>query len=206
MPVLQKYLKISKGIRFEGDNYSEAWVKEAHQRGLPNIQRSPEAFKSLTDPKSLRVFENILTPQELASRQEIFMEHYALHMNIEANLIVEMFRTQILPAAIDYQRILATSFLQVKEALSPHQFHSTKQALHLKHYNDAVEECMRCVEELEKERQHARAMDTAQQAKVFSEQVHQKMERARHAIDQLETLTDDARWPFPKYRELLFMV
>jgi glutamine synthetase len=207
MPILQKYLKISKGIRFEGDNYSAAWVKEAHQRGLPNIQRSPEAFKSLTDPKTQKVFEGILTPQELLSRQEILMEHYALHLNIEANLIVEMFRTQILPAAVDYQRILATSFLQVKEALAPHQFHSTKQALHLKHYNDAIEECMRCVEELEKERQHARALDhVEEQAKAFSLQVHQKIEKARHAIDHLETLMDDSRWPLPKYRELLFMV
>ncbi len=206
MPVLQKYLKISKGIRFAGDNYSEAWVKEAHQRGLPNLQRSPDAFKSLTDPKTVRLFDNILTSQELASRQDILMEHYALNMNMEANLIVEMFRTQILPVAIDYQRILATSFLQIKEALSPHQFHSTKQALFLKHYNDAIEECMRHVDELEKERQHALTLDTAEQAKAFSMQVHQKMERARQAIDHLETLTDNGRWPLPKYRELLFMV
>jgi glutamine synthetase len=206
MPVLQKYLHISKGIRFTGDNYSEEWVKEAQHRGLPNIHRSPEAFKFLTHPKTIQIFENILTSQELISRQEIFMEHYAHHMNIEANLIIDLFRTQILPAAVDYQRVLATSFLQVKEALSPHQFHSTKQVLHLKHYNDAIEESMRCVEDLEKERQHARAMEIAAQAKAFSEQVHQKMERARQAIDHLESLSDDGRWPLPKYRELLFMV
>ena len=207
MPILQKYLNLSKGIRFTGDNYSEAWVKEAHHRGLPNIRRSPEAFKALSDPKTVRVFENVLTLQELSSRQDILMEHYALQTNIEANLIVDMFRTQILPVAVDYQRILATSFLQVKEALSPHQFHSTKQALHLKHYNDAIEEGMRCVEELEKERQHASALaSVAEQAKMFSEQVFQKMERARQAIDQLESLTDDGRWPLPKYWELLFMV
>lgn len=206
MPVLQKYVRMSKGIRFTGDNYSEEWVKEAHRRGLPNIQRSPEAFKFLTHPKTVKVFENILTSQELASRQEILMEHYAHNMNIEANLIVDLFRTQILPAAIDYQQLLATSFLRVKEALSPHQFHSTKQSLHLKHYNDAIEESMRCVDELEKERQHAVNLDIVEQAKAFSEQVHQKMERARQAIDHLETLTDDGRWPLPKYRELLFMV
>lgn len=206
MPILQKYLRISKGIRFSGDNYSEEWIKEAHHRGLPNLQKSPDAFKSLTHPKTIKVFENILTAEELTSRQEILMEHYAHNMNIEANLIIDLFRTQILPAAIDYQRLLAMSFLQVKEALAPHQFHSTKQALHLKHYNDAIEESMRCVEELEKERQHARELDIEAQAKAFSEKVHQKMERAREAIDHLETLIDDGRWPLPKYRELLFMV
>lgn len=206
MAILQKHLKLSKNIRFSGDNYSEEWVKEAHHRGLPNLQRSPEAFQALTHPNTVKVFENILTKEELGSRQDILMEHYAHHMNIEANLIVDMFRTQILPAAIDYQRLLATSFLQVKEALAPHQFHSTKQALHLKHYNDAVEESMRCVEELEKERLKAIDLDLADQAKAFSEQVHQKIKRTRQAIDHLETLTDDGRWPLPKYRELLFMI
>lgn len=206
MPILQKYLRISKGVRFTGDNYSEDWVKEAHKRGLPNYQKSPEAFKSLTAPKTVKLFKEILTVQELTSRQEILMEHYALLMNIEANLVVDMFRTQILPAAIDYQRLLATSFLQVKEALSPHQFHSTKQALYLKHYNDAIEECMRCVDELEKERNHVRELEIEVQAKAFSEGVKQKLRKAREAIDHLETIMDDGRWPLPKYRELLFMV
>ena len=142
MPVLQKYLQSSKGIRFAGDNYSEAWIKEAHHRGLSNFKKSPESFKALIDPQTLKIFEDILTPYELISRHDILMEMYALNMNIEANLIGEIFRTQILPAAVEYQGVLAASFLQVKEALSPHQFHSTKQALYLKHYNDAIEECM----------------------------------------------------------------
>lgn len=206
MPVLQKYLKKSRGIRFSGDNYSESWVKNAQQRGLPNIQQSSEAFDCLADPKTIQVFKNILTPQELLSRQEILIEHYIINLNIEANLIVEMFYTKILPVAMDYQRILATSFLQVKEALSPHQFHSTKQALHLKHYNEAIEESLRAVEELEKERQHALALGLQEKGKAFGKTVHQKIEKARYAIDHLEILTDDARWPLPKYWELLFMV
>jgi len=206
MSVLQKYLRISKGIRFTGDNYSEEWVKEAQRRGLPNLKRSPEAFKFLTQPKTIKLFENVLTAQELISRQEIMMEQYAHHMNIEANLIVEMYRTKIFPAAIDYQNILATSFLQIREALAPHQFHSTKQALYLKHYNDAIEESLRYVDELEKERQEACELDVEAQALAFSEKVHHKMEQARGAIDHLETLVDDERWPLPKYRELLFMV
>lgn len=206
LPVLQKFLLASKGIRFTGDNYSEAWVKEAHHRRLPNMKRSPEAFKSLTEPNTIKVFEGILTQQELVSRQDILLEIYSHHMNIEANLIVDLFRTQILPASMDYQRLLATSFLQIKEALAPHQFHSTKQALYLKHYNDAIEECLRTVEDLEKERHRARDLPLAEQARAFSDQVHQKMEHARQAIDLLEAMTDDKKWPLPKYSELLFMV
>jgi glutamine synthetase len=206
IPVLQKFIKESKGIRFAGDNYSEAWVKEAHGRGLPNIQRSPEAFKSITSPQTIQLFDRILTAQELASRQDVLMEHYAHHLNIEAKLLIDIFRTQILPVAVEYQRVMATSFLQIKEVLAPHQFHSTKQALYLRHYNEAIEECLRAIEELEKERQHTCKLPFAEQASIFSQQVYQKIEKARHAIDHLETLTDDERWPLPKYRELLFMV
>ncbi len=206
IPVLQKNLKDSKRIRFMGDNYSQAWVKEAHARGIPNIKRASDAFKALTDPKTIQLFEDVLTSQELSSRQEILLEHYGHHLNIEANLIVDLFRTQILPAAMGYQHLLASSFMQVKEALAPHQFHSTKQALHLKHYNDTIEDCLRSVDELEKARQQARGLPLAEQAIAFSNQVLDKMERARQAIDLLESLTDDARWPLPKCRELLFMV
>ena len=206
LSVLQKYLRNSKAIRFSGDNYSEEWVKEAHRRGLPNLKKSPEAFQALTQPKTVKAFENVLSEQELKSRKEIMMEHYALHRNIEANLMVEMFRTQIFPASVDYQKLLATSFLRIKEALAPHQFHSTKQALFLKHFNDAIEESLRSIEELEKERLHARSLGIEQQANAFSCTVHEKMEDAREAIDHLETLMDDERWPLPKIRELLFMV
>ncbi|MFI0434264.1 MAG: glutamine synthetase III [Parachlamydiaceae bacterium] len=205
-PILQKSLRVSKPIRFAGDNYSQEWVDEALRRGLPNFWTSPAAFKSLTDPKTIEVFETILTEEELKSRQEILMEQYAHHMNIEANLMIEMFRTQILPGAVDYQKLLATSFLQIKEALALHPFDSTKQALYLKHYHDAIDESMRSVEELEKECELIRTLDVETQAIAFSQKIRKKMENARAAIDYLETLTDDRRWPLPKYRELLFMV
>lgn len=206
LPVLQKYLKQSRDIRFSGDNYSEEWVKEAAKKGLPNLKRSPDAFLALSDPKTIHVFNQVLTAQELASRQDIMLEVYAHHINIEANLMIDMFKTQILPAAMRYQRVLASSYLQIKEALAPHQFHSTKQAVYLKHFNDAIEECMRYNEELEKVRAHANALPGVERAKAFSEQVMAKMEQQRKAVDHLETLVDDQEWPLPKYRELLFMV
>src|SRR5690606_25848608 len=41
--VLRRYIKESRGIRFEGDGYSDAWVKEAAERGLSNIADTPRA-------------------------------------------------------------------------------------------------------------------------------------------------------------------
>jgi glutamine synthetase len=35
--VIKKYIKESKNIRFEGNGYSDAWEKEAEERGLKPI-------------------------------------------------------------------------------------------------------------------------------------------------------------------------
>ena len=43
-------------------------------------------------------------------------EHYALSLDIEAKLMVELFQTQILPSALKYQKRLAKSIQAFTEA------------------------------------------------------------------------------------------
>ena len=100
LPVIRKHLRIAKPVLFGGNAYSAEWAREAVQRGLPNIARSFYAFEQLLDPKSLRAFEGVFTEKEIESRYEILVEQYVKTMNIEANIMVDLFRTQILPAAL----------------------------------------------------------------------------------------------------------
>jgi glutamine synthetase type III len=44
LKVVRKIFKDTTAIRFEGNGYSEAWVKEAKKRGLLNLRRAPEAL------------------------------------------------------------------------------------------------------------------------------------------------------------------
>ena len=53
MNVVRMFIKSSKKIRFEGNNYSEEWQKEAVSRGLPNIRSCPVAFQQVS------IFNNI---------------------------------------------------------------------------------------------------------------------------------------------------
>lgn len=117
MPVLRKYLKQSRSIRFHGDNYSEEWEKEAKRRGLPNIKKSVYAFESLKEEGTIKVFKDILTAAELESRYEILTERYSHTILIEARLLIDMCDTQILPAAIKYQKELAESVQQAQNLL-----------------------------------------------------------------------------------------
>lgn len=201
LPVLHKYFIASKPIRFSGDNYSEAWVKEAKKRGLPNLKKSPEAFPVLTDANTVKLFEGVLAEPELASRQEIAYEHYVYNMNIEVNLMIDMFNTQILPAALNYQKAVAKSYGKVQEVLK-----SKSSLSYLKSLHDLIEAGIDKVAELDKARQKALALPLNKRALSYSHEIVAKMEELREIADRLENIVEDQLWPIPKYREILFMV
>src|SRR5690606_37811751 len=100
-----------KRIIFNGNNYSEEWIKEAERRGLPNIKATVEAANALVEEKNVRLFEkhNILTRHELESRREILLEHYIKTINIEASTTIEIVNRQIIPAVIKYITIVSDS-------------------------------------------------------------------------------------------------
>lgn len=47
LQVLKRYIRESRNIRFEGNNYSQEWVKEAARRGLSNHTNTPDALKAM---------------------------------------------------------------------------------------------------------------------------------------------------------------
>ena len=47
--VLKEYIVSSKDIRFEGNGYSEEWVKEAKKRGLSNQKTTPYAPRCIRE-------------------------------------------------------------------------------------------------------------------------------------------------------------
>lgn len=198
MPVIRKYLKQSKNIRFHGDNYSEEWQKEAKKRGLPNLKKSADAFEALKEKSTVSAFQDILTESELHSRYEILRETYSHTVSIEAKLLLEMFNTQILPSSIRYQKELAENIKQTKELLGDKKIQ--EQLSRLKELNESVEEGIGCANELEE------AIAKAQNANEFCNHVLPKCAALREKADLLERKVDDRYWPFPKYRELLFMV
>ncbi len=55
--LIKKYMTEHQRIVFNGDGYSEDWVKEAERRGLPNIKSMVDATATLTTEKSIRLFE-----------------------------------------------------------------------------------------------------------------------------------------------------
>jgi glutamine synthetase len=108
MPVVRKFLKAGVDP-LHGRYFSAAWEREAKKRGLPIIKRSYHAFSTFAEKKSVNAFKGVLSEQELKARVEVMTEQYSKLMNIEAKLLIEMVRTQIIPAAFSYQKLLAKS-------------------------------------------------------------------------------------------------
>lgn len=198
IPVIRKYLKQSKNIRFHGDNYSEEWQQEAKRRGLPNIKKSVYAFEALKEKSTINVFQGILTELELRSRYEILSEAYGHTVLIEAKLLLEMFNTQILPAAIRTQKELCDNIKQTGELLGLEK--TSSQLEKLAEINDNIELGIECAQVLEKE------ISKSKTAYDFCDHILPKCLALRNQMDSLEGKTNDQYWPFPKYRELLFMV
>src|SRR5579862_9014055 len=114
--VLDEIIKEHGGIVFNGDNYTEAWHKEAEKRGLPNLRTCVEAIPFLGNKETTELFEKygVLSPRELHSRMEVYLEQYCLSVSLEARTAIEMAKTIIFPAAIRYQSELAVTCANLK--------------------------------------------------------------------------------------------
>lgn len=206
LKVVRKVFRETTPVRFEGNNYSEAWVKEAEKRGLPNVRRAPEALAQLITRKSqdLLVGLGILTKAELDSRYHVRIERYLKDVLIEMHTLAEMIDTLVLPAAYAYAGSLAATASQAKTAgiAEIPQVDRANEigrlARQLKTKRDAMVKI--------RDRAEAMHEDPTSAAMLLTHDGADSMVAAREVCDRLELLIADDVWPLPKYREMLFPV
>ena len=203
--LIKEYMTKHQRIIFNGDGYSEEWVKEAARRGLPNIATMVEAVDTLTTEKSVKLFERfgIFTRAELQSREEILYETYAKTINIEALTMIDMASKQIIPAVIGYTKQLADTVIAVKEAGAD----PVVQSALLSEVSSHLLEMQKALEELKAAERKVHVLTNAREKAFFyREKVTSAMENLRTYADRLEVLVDKSIWPFPTYADLLFEV
>lgn len=174
-------------IIFDGNGYSEEWVKEAKRRGLPNIQTTPEALKAYLDENVVALFEkyNVLSREELKSRYVIGNQHYETIITLEAECSLRIAKTMILPAAISYATELADSADAVE---------SDTLSKYAKEVADLVDDLLAGIQLLEK----------SLRKNIAKENV-KAMETVREAADALELIVPENQWPLPGYGEMFFV-
>ncbi len=203
--LIKEYMTRHQRIIFNGNGYSEEWVKEAERRGLPNIKSMVEAVDTLTTEKSVKLFEKfgIFTKAELESREEILYETYAKTINIEALTMIDMANKQYIPAVVKYTKSLADAVLAVKEAGAD----ASVQVELLHAVSAKLAEAKEALKKLEAVHTDVTAMeDVKEQAFFYHGTVMSAMEALRAPIDELETIVDKEVWPVPSYGDLIFEV
>lgn len=182
-------------VVFNGNGYSEEWHREAEKRGLLNLKTTVDALPQLNTPETIKLFDkyNVLTPRELKSRYEIYLETYVKTVLVEAKLVVKMAKTQILPAAIKYQAELGAA----SSVSAP-----AKRLLgEVSGFADKLDSSLAA---LEKSLGHE-ASGVEAEAKHLKDDVLPLMLQVRSAADSLESLIADDLWPLPSYQEMLFI-
>ena len=188
-------------VVFNGDGYSDAWHREAvEDRGLLNLETTPDALATLTDDKNVAVFEryDVLTAAELSGRKDILSEQYALTLNVEAATTESMAKTLVLPAALRYLMEIGEAAEAVEDlGLDTSGARETAGGV-----VEQVNALRTALGTLAKAR--AAAHKAADESVAMKDKVVPAMAKVRAACDALEKEVPADLWPLPTYRDMLF--
>ncbi len=201
--IIKEIYKKHNRVIFNGNNYSEEWVKEAEKRGLPNVRNAVDALKAFVTDKSLKLFEKyeVLSHKEIHSRYEIYVEIYAKQINIEALTAIDMVKKQFLPAGIEYATFLADSIGSFNSA----SVSAPVQEDLLKKLSSILASSYKNLTKLEAATAKTQAIvDTVKKAESYRDKVITSMQALRSDIDALEMIVPKDMWPVPNYTDLLF--
>ncbi|MFA5059381.1 MAG: glutamine synthetase III [Candidatus Omnitrophota bacterium] len=189
--ILQSIIKNHKRVLYNGDNYVPEWHAEAKKRGLPNFKSTPEALEAIKLKKNIAVLvkHGVLSEKELASRYEINKHAYATVIDLEGNCALSMARTQLIPAAVEYQKELSETIKTVGASGK-----TTSQKKVLKTISGLIDEAFATCDTLE-----------AAIHKHDSAKTNAAMVELRESIDALEGFVPSNIWPVPSYAEMLLM-
>ncbi len=206
---LQKCIKQSKAIRFEGNGYSEDWVIEAEKRGMSNLRNTPRAIEILERPEIKKLFAEmeVLSAREMDARIGIELENYTMRIQIESRVAGDLAQNHIIPTAFEYQNRLIQNVQGLQTVLPKDQVEkacSTQLKL-ITDISHHVTQIKTMVDDMIDERRKANKLtDVKERAFAYADQVNPFLAQIKYHTDKLELLVDDELWPMPKLRELLF--
>ena len=205
---LRDLIKQIKPILFEGDGYSENWIKDAKKRGLNQASNTPEALKAYVSPESIALFakQNVLGERELEARLSVDLEQFTLALQIEGRTLGDLARNHIIPTAINYLNTLIENVRGLKEIYGDEFKDKAKeQMLLIERISSHIAEINSGVNDMIEKRKNANLIsDDLKKALAYCNDVKPCFETIRYHCDKLELLVDNSLWPLAKYRELLF--
>ncbi len=204
--LIKETIKEHKRIIFNGNNYSDEWVKEAQRRGLSNYKTTPEAIPHILDKKNVDLFTShgVLSETELHARYEIYLENYAKTINIEALTFIDIVKKDIIPSVTQYIEFLSSA-ANAQKAFMPESDSGVEKAIvsELSHLNSKLfAEINRLDASLSEASRHK--SDVKSYAMYYKEKILDHMNEIREIVDALEANTARRFWPYPTYGDILY--
>ncbi|HHT60906.1 MAG TPA: glutamine synthetase III [Paludibacteraceae bacterium] len=208
--VIKKYIADCKAIRFDGNSYSDAWKKEAAERGLDCETNVPLIFDRYLSPESIAMFKNtnVLSEAELQSRCEVKWDTYTKKIQIESRVLGDLVMNHIVPVANSYQSILLENVVRMKEAFDADEAKklSAQDIVIIRRIAEHITTIVEKADEMLNLRREANhKIGERTKAIAYHDNIVPLMEEIRHHVDKLEMIVDDEMWTLPKYRELMFI-
>ncbi|MBQ3879633.1 MAG: glutamine synthetase type III, partial [Oscillospiraceae bacterium] len=201
-------IQTHKRIIFNGNGYDKAWIEEAARRGLSNLPTTPQCLKNMLSEKNVTLYahHHVLSETEFHARYEIMAENYCKLLRIEALTMLEMSKRHFLPCVSTYTRELAET-IAARRAIVPEDG-CVYEAKQLSRLSALLSDAQSAVEALENalDARHEKKRAAGELALYFEDHLLPPMQALRSAVDEMETITEGKRWPYPNYGELLFSV
>ncbi|MCR5486848.1 MAG: glutamine synthetase III [Lachnospiraceae bacterium] len=203
--MLKDLLSQHKRIIFNGNGYSEEWIKEAENRGLYNLKALPDAMPHLLSEKNRNLFKKhgVLSDVELESRYEIFLENYNKEIHIEALTLLEMIRKDFTQGLVSYMKDVTNEALKKKQLLPDLPISYESDIIHT--LDQTSEIIGNKIHQLRDDTDQAEGItDPLKAARYYHDVILKDMEELRFYVDKAERIIPDGYLPYPTYGQLLF--
>ena len=207
--LIKRAIRKHKKVIFNGNGYTDEWIKEAEERGLYNLVSTPDALPQFIADKNIELFtkHSVFTKEEIYSRYEILLENYVKTINIESKTLQEMLTKDFIPAVNGYAAEVAVNANE-KKALIEGLATTAEESL-VKELTEASNTLSAKVAELKAVTEKADAAaeeDMQKAAESFHKDVLALMDEMKDVANSAEEKIPDEELPYPTYDQMLFYV
>ena len=207
--LIKRAIRKHKKVIFNGNGYTDEWIKEAEERGLYNLVSTPDALPQFIADKNIELFtkHSVFTKEEIYSRYEILLENYVKTINIESKTLQEMLTKDFIPAVNGYAAEVAVNANEKKALIEG--LATTAEESIVKELTEASNTLSAKVAELKAVTEKADAAaeeDMQKAAESFHKDVLTLMDEMKDVANAAEEKIPDEELPYPTYDQMLFYV
>ena len=198
LDICRDILRKHSRILFSKDGYSEEWLQEAQERGLPNIKHYVDSIYSMLDDKAVEMFERnkVYDRLELEARVDILTEESRKSVKAEVLTLLDISKKDILPALVREIKF----YTDAQNSLGTENSYYQRKIKHLCDLLATFDERYHDLKKHMIERQQY--PDNMEKAQYLNQVIVPKMEELRAVIDAIEEAVSSDNYPFPTYDDM----